>query len=97
MSWLRMDRDQEPRVELVHSGLREQLRLQKQLGRVGRRWAVALSRITGPVLATKETEQRLLCFDGCEWEERAQGSVPAAESGSGVSLAEEHAGDAKGS
>ncbi|RWV98799.1 hypothetical protein GW17_00038330 [Ensete ventricosum] len=89
-----MDRDQEPRVGLVHSGLREQLRLQKQLGR---RRAVALSRITGPVLATKETEQRLLCFDGCEWEERALGSVPTAESGSGVSLAEEHAGDAKGS
>ncbi|RRT80445.1 hypothetical protein B296_00023304, partial [Ensete ventricosum] len=55
MSWLRMDRDQEPRVELVHSGLREQLRLQKQLGRVGRRWVVALSRITGPEEAEKPT------------------------------------------
>ncbi|RZR89892.1 hypothetical protein BHM03_00017698 [Ensete ventricosum] len=47
MSWPRMDRDQEPRVGLVHDGLREQLWLRRQRGRGGRRWVVALSMISG--------------------------------------------------
>ncbi|RWV92756.1 hypothetical protein GW17_00044837 [Ensete ventricosum] len=52
----------------------------------------------GPCIsAIEELEQRLLCFDGYKQEERAQESAPAVESGSGASLAEEHAGDAEGS
>ncbi|RWW46985.1 hypothetical protein BHE74_00047059 [Ensete ventricosum] len=43
----------------------------------------------------KETKQQLLCFDCCEREERAQESAPTTKSGSGASLAEEHAGDAE--
>ncbi|RWW39909.1 hypothetical protein BHE74_00054710 [Ensete ventricosum] len=89
----KMDRGQEPGVELVLDGLWEQLQLRRRGGRGGRRWAVALSRIARPVLATEETEQWLLYFDGCEQEERAQESALAAERRSGTSLAEERGGD----